>query len=472
MSEKILVIGNDEKLRSVLREILSSENYEIFDASNQEAAIRITKENEPNLALIDLPDLNRIEILNEMIKEKPVLPIVIITDDRTIKYTSDANLNKVYHFLKKPLDREEILLTVRNALEKERMKQRIAELEKNISYLETAINRPKAIYSGRELKDYEFIGNSEAVREIRKLIKKIANTDLAVLITGESGVGKELVTREIHLKSKRFDKPFVVISCIIPETLFESELFGYEKGAFTGAVALKKGLLEIADEGTIFLDDVDNLTLTTQAKLLRLVEHQRFERLGGTEPVEVNVRIIATTNKNLKNEIEKGKFREDLYYRLGTMQIYIPPLRERKDDILLIAERLIKKYCDGNEKKILNGGAKNFLINQELLGNVRELDALIARAVLVVSESNEITAGDLLKALKMPEGHNKKEIEEDTLSNSVKKNEKSLILRTLAEKNWNITEAAKKLGIERRNFYRKMRKFRITTRFHRVSQEN
>jgi two-component system nitrogen regulation response regulator NtrX len=472
MSEKILVIGDDKELRSMLREILSSENYEIFDTSDQEEAIGKTRENEPNLVLLDLPDLNRIEILNEMIKEKPALPVVIITDDRTTKYTSIANLNEVYHFLKKPLDREETILTVRNALEKERMQKRIVELEKNISYFETVINKPKAIYSARELEDYEFIGNSEPVREIRKLIKKIAGTDLTILITGESGVGKELVTREIHLKSKRFDKPFVVISCMIPEGLFESELFGYEKGAFTGAISQKKGLLEIADEGTIFLDEVDNLTLTTQAKLLRLVEHQRFERLGGTEPVEVNVRIIATTNKNLKNEIQKGKFREDLYYRLGIMHIYIPPLRERKDDILLIAERLIKKYCDGNTKKLLNGGAKNFLINQELPGNVRELDALIARAVLVVSESTEITAGDLLKALKMPEGHNEKEVEEETLSNSVKMSEKNLILKTLAEKNWNITEAAKKLGIERRNFYRKMRKFRITTRFHKVSQEN
>lgn len=469
MDEKILVISDDKELQSILLEILSSNNYEILDAKDKEEAIRKTKENEPNLVLLDLPNLNRIELLNEIIKENPALPIVVITDDRTTKYTSDTNLNKVYHFLKKPLDREEALLTIRNGLEKEVMQKRIAELEKNISYLETSINKPKAIYSARELEDYEFIGNSEPVREIRKLIKKIASTDLTVLITGESGVGKELVTREIHLKSKRFDKPFVVISCIIPETLFESELFGYEKGAFTGAVSQKKGLLEIADQGTIFLDDIDNLTLTTQAKLLRLVEHQRFERLGGTEPVEVNVRIVATTNKNLKKEIQKGRFREDLYYRLGTMHIYIPPLRERKDDILLIAERLIKKYCDGNEKKILNSGAKNFLINQELAGNVRELDALIARAVLVVSESTEITAEDLLKASKMPEGHNEKKVEEDTLSNSVKKNEKSLILKTLAEKNWNITEAAKKLGIERRNFYRKMRKFRITTRFHRFS---
>ncbi|MDH5186976.1 MAG: sigma-54 dependent transcriptional regulator [candidate division WOR-3 bacterium] len=382
---KILVIDDEEKDRKAIAQILLSENFEVIESENGYEGIEKIKDNVFNLVLLDLvlPDLNGIEVLKEIIKEKPDLPVIMISKYGTIKHAVLATKIGAYDWLVKPVDQETMLLTIRNALEKEKLQRELALLKEEA------------------LKKYQMIGVSEPIIKIFNLIEEIARSDVTVLITGESGVGKELVARAIHNKSNRNDEPFIKINCAaIPENLIESELFGYEKGAFTGAVAQKKGKLEIADKATLFLDEIGDLSPSAQAKLLRFLQEGEFERLGSTETIKVNVRIIAATNKNLLEEIEKRNFRADLYYRLNVMSIFVPPLRERKDDILVLADYFLDKYCaeDGVPKKILTPPAIDFLKNLPWKGNVRELENLIARASILV-KSHEIKQNDLMKLL-------------------------------------------------------------------------
>ena len=439
MSEKILIVDDEERAREILAEHLLSENYEIVQAKDGEDGIKKAKDNELNLVLLDLvmPDINGIEVLKEITKLKPSLPVIMISGFGTIKDAVQATKIGAYDWLEKPVEREKILLTVRNALEKERMQREIVLLREEA------------------LKKYQMVGISEPIKKIFALIDDIAKTNASVLITGESGTGKELVARAIHNKSNRKEASFIKINCAaIPENLIESELFGYEKGAFTDAKTLKKGKLELADKGTLFLDEIGDLGISAQAKLLRFLQEGDFERLGGTGTIKVDVRIIAATNKNLKEEINKHKFREDLYYRLNVININVPPLRERTEDIPYIADYFLEIYCEENgvSKKILTSEAIDFLKNEPWKGNIRELENLIERVSILV-KSNEIKPKDLL-----PMTSETKSISaSSTLKEATDEFQKEYILRVLAENNWNKAKTAEKLNIERPHLYRKMK---------------
>jgi len=379
---KILIVDDEPKDRELLNEILSSQNFEVTQAENGFEGIQKVKDFDLNLVLLDLilPDLNGIEVLKEIIKVKPALPVIMISQYGTIKYAVLATKLGAFDWLEKPADKETLLVTVRNALEKERLQKEIALLKEEC------------------LKRYQMIGVSEPIRKIFNFIEEIAKTNTNVLITGESGVGKELVARAIHNKSNRQKESFIKINCAaIPETLIESELFGFEKGAFTDAKAQKKGKLENAHTGTLFLDEIGDLGLSAQAKLLRFLQEGEYERLGGTETIKVDVRVIAATNKNLLKEIDQRNFREDLYYRLNVISIYVPSLRERKEDIPVLADYFLEKCCEDNgiSKKDLTPDAVDFLKGLPWKGNVRELENLIARATIFI-KSNEITAKDLM----------------------------------------------------------------------------
>lgn len=436
---KILVVDDDINWRNMLIDILASENYQTIPAGDGEEAIKKVKDNELNLVLLDLilPDINGLEVLKKIKEEKPDLAVIMFTGFGSIKDAVTATKIGAYDFLEKPSDREKILLTVRNALEKERMQREITILREEA------------------LKKYQIVGISEPIKKIFALIDDIAKTSATVLITGESGVGKELVARAIHTKSNRQKEPFVKINCAaIPENLIESELFGYEKGAFTDAKAQKKGKLEIADKGTLFLDEIGDLGLSAQAKLLRFLQESEFQRLGSTETIKVNVRIVAATNKNLVKETEQKRFREDLYYRLNVIGIYVPSLRERKEDIPFLADHFLEKYCEENgvPKKHLTSEAIDFLKNQPWKGNIRELENLIARALILV-KSDEIKPKDLLPMT--PEVVTR--CASSTLKDATEKFQKEFILKILAENNWNKAKTADVLGIERPNLYRKLK---------------
>jgi two-component system nitrogen regulation response regulator NtrX len=326
-----------------------------------------------------LPDLNGTEVLQEIIKLKPTLPVIMISGFGTLKDAVQATKIGAYDFLEKPLEREKILLAVRNALGYERMEREITLLKQEA------------------LKKYQMVGFSESMRKIFNLIDEISHSDATVLITGESGVGKELVARAIHNKSKRKEKPFIKINCAaMPDTLIESELFGHEKGAFTGATTQKKGKLEIAHKGTLFMDEIGDLSLSAQAKLLRFIQESELERVGGTQTIKVDVRTITATNKNLEDEITKSNFREELFYRLNVINIYVPPLRERKEEVPVLADYFLEKYCDENgvPKKYLVAEAIEFLKSLEWKGNIRELENLLERASILI-KSQEIKSIDL-----------------------------------------------------------------------------
>ncbi len=445
MKQKILIIDDEERWRAILTDILISENYEVIEAKDGEEGIKKAKGNELNLILLDLvlPDTNGIEVLKEIVKEKPLLPVVMISGFGEIKDAVLATKVGAYDFLEKPLDREKILLSVRNALEKEKLQREIAMLKEEI------------------FKKYEMIGVSEPMKKIFALIEEIAQSDVTVLITGESGVGKEMVARAIHNKSKRREISFVPINCAaIPENLIESELFGYEKGAFTDAKTQKKGKLEMADKGTLFLDEVADLGSSAQAKLLRFLQEGEFERLGGNERIKVNVRIIAATNRKLKEEIEKRNFREDLYYRLNVINVHIPPLRERKEDIPVLADYFLEKYCreNGILKKFISPEALEFLKNLPWKGNVRELENLMERVAILI-KSQKIMPRDLLKIMEEEEA--KLKIERKGLAEATKDFQREYILKVLAENNWNKTKTAEVLKMERPNLYRKLKDLRI-----------
>ena len=441
MKERILIIDDDERFRELLAEMLAQENYEVVLAKDGEEGLNKVKENDLNLVLLDLmlPDINGIEVLKEIIKIKPSLPVVMISGFGSIDHAVNATKIGAYYFLEKPPEREKVLLTVRNALERDKLEREITLLREEA------------------LKKYQMVGFSEPMQKIFKLIDDVAISSASVLIAGESGVGKELVARAIHNKSKRKDEPFVKINCAaMPDTLIESELFGYEKGAFTGATTQKKGKLEHAHNGTLFMDEVGDLSLPAQAKLLRFIQEGEFERVGGTATIKVDVRIIAATNKSLKDEITKKNIREDLYYRLNVINIYVPPLRERKEEIPALADHFLQSYCQENgvPKKYLSPEATEFLKNVTWHGNVRELENLIERASILI-KSQEIKPKDLMQIM---EEKRKIAIQgKKTLKEATDEFQKEYILQTLSDKEGNKAKTAEALDIERAHLYRKLK---------------
>ena len=377
---KILVIDDEKSIRNTLREILEYEKFEVNDANDGMTALELIGKNNYDVILCDIkmPQMDGIEVLEKAIGLTDT-PVVMISGHGTIETAVEAIKKGAYDYIAKPLDLNRLLITIRNAMDKSTL----------IS--ETKILRKKVSGS------IEMIGESDEMKQIKEMINRVAPTDARVLITGKSGTGKELVARWLHAKSNRAHSPFIEVNCAaIPSELIESKLFGHEKGSFTSAIKQRKGDFELANGGTLFLDEIGDMSLPAQAKVLRALQENTIMRVGGEKFIPVDVRIIAATNKNVNDEIEKKQFREDLYHRLSVILIHIPPLHERKEDIPLIANHFLKEICEnqGKPQMELTSAAHEELKKLKWTGNVRELRNVIERLVILCDMT--ITAEDVI----------------------------------------------------------------------------
>ena len=451
MSKLILLVDDEAGVREALCDILQDNGYRVECASGGRECLEKMESLNPDTVLMDIrmPDLDGIRVLEALIQRGKNAPVILITAYGSTETTIEAMKLGAFDYLMKPLKVKEILETVSRAVE-------IKELMDG-----SASQRGE----GEEIDSYAMIGLSGIMQNVYKTIGRVANTNATVLIRGESGTGKELVARAIHGNSVRKDRPFTKINCAsIPENLLESELFGYEKGAFTGAVAAKPGKFEMANRGTLFLDEIGEMSLNTQAKLLRVLQEREFERVGGTETIRVDVRIIAATNKDLDLSIEEGGFREDLFYRLNVVEIVMPPLRERKSDLPDLIKHLIR-HCNLEYKKSITGFTAEALVllkSYDWPGNIRELKNICERAVLMSS-------GPLLTVEDLPISLQKKsrragwlsDIPGGSLKEIVAEVEKEVILRSLEENNWNRSAVAQALKMNRSTLYAKMKELGI-----------
>ncbi len=434
----ILIIDDEARIRSSLAGILADEGYEISMAADGEAGLdKIQSDPPPDLVLSDIwmPKLDGLEILKKIRESDSDVPVIMISGHGNIETAVKAIKMGAFDFLEKPLSLEKTVLIVKHALDQRR-------LEAENKTLRMRINRK-----------YEIIGQSMMLNELRKQVQIAAPTNGRVLIYGENGTGKELIAREIHEKSRRRDKPFVGVNCAaIPEDLIESELFGHEKGAFTGASSRRQGKFELAEGGTLFLDEVGDMSLKTQAKLLRVLEEEAVQRVGGGEPIKVDVRVIAASNKNLKDEIERGNFREDLYYRLSVIPIKVPSLKERKEDVPFLVDHFLREFCVENGKKLkkITSEALDLMSRYDWPGNVRELKNLIERLVIMVP-GNTVTTMDIPLSLR--------EKSQPSLREAKQEFEKYLITQTLRANRGNISKSAKILKIDRSLLYQKLKTY-------------
>lgn len=378
---RILIIDDQAPIRRVLREILENESYQVDDAESGTAAMQLIKEQEFDAILCDIkmPEMDGIEVL-EAVKQTCDTPVIMISGHGTIDTAVEAIKKGAFDFIVKPPDLNRLLITLRNALDK-----------RNLA------NENKALKKAVKVQN-EMIGESSAMMDVKDMIEKVAPTNARVLITGENGTGKELVARQLHELSTRKFGPFIEVNCAaIPSELIESQLFGHEKGSFTSAIKTRKGDFELADGGTLFLDEIGDMSLAAQAKVLRALQENKITRVGGEKEIPVNVRILAATNKNLKEEIEKGNFREDLYHRLSVIVINVPPLRERKDDIPLLVNNFVEIISQnmGKATPTFTEEALEELKKFKWTGNIRELHNIVER--LVILSGNEITKQDILR---------------------------------------------------------------------------
>ncbi len=444
---EIFLIEDDPTLSKNLRLILEEEGYQVKSFSTAEEVLKDLSSHLPDLVITDikLPGKSGLDILSWLNSHAPDIPVIIITAFATLDNAIQALRLGARDYIKKPFQPEEILMAIKKVLSWERLKEENVWLRQELE---------------RRDRFEELVGKSEAMQEVYRKIEKVALADIPVLITGESGTGKELVARAIHRRSKRKNGRFIPVNCgAIPETLMESELFGHEKGAFTSAGERKKGLLEVSDGGTLFLDEIGNLPLPLQAKMLRFLQDGEFFRVGGTTPLKVNTRIISATNRDLEEEVKKGNFREDLYYRVQGVSIHLPPLRERKEDIPLLVEHFRKKYNReaGNRKKKFSREVMDRFLSYPWPGNVRELENVV-RACLVLSDTETIQVEDLPPRLR---GETHKEKTSLTLIEEREKSEREYLIRILRETGGNISQASRIAGISRRHFYKKLRDYGI-----------
>ena len=450
---KILVVDDEENIRKSLRMILEYEGYGFVEAADGEAALEKLEETlgiEIVLLDIKMPGMDGIDVLKE-IKKSPYSPeVIMISGQGSIQAAVEATKAGAFEFLEKPLHRDRVLLSIRNALKQNKLQQENLDLRKKAE------------------KRYELVGNHPLMKKLWKEIQVAAPTNATVLIYGESGTGKELIARAIHAHSLRARENFVQVNCAaIPEELIESELFGHEKGAFTGATERKIGKFEQADGGTIFLDEVADMSLKTQSKVLRVLEEGEVQKVGSSKVGKVDVRIIAATNKDLKKEIEKDNFREDLYFRLNVVPIYSPALREKKEDIPLLIEYFGRNYAEENnfKPKRFSPDAIEAMTKYPWLGNVRELKNVVER-VLIMTEKDVIEKRDLPEQLRsehlvcLPEPEKVK-----TLKDFRDLAEKDFILAKLEENNWNVSQTAREIDTPRSNLYKKLEQYgiKITT---------
>ncbi|MBI4709944.1 MAG: sigma-54-dependent Fis family transcriptional regulator [Nitrospirae bacterium] len=432
----ILVVDDEKNIREVLADTLGDEGYEVITASSGEQALDSVREYAPEVIFLDvwMPGMDGIETLKAVRDANKESSVIMISGHSNIDTAVQATKLGAYDFLEKPLAAEKVLIVVRRALEKQ-------QLEKENTALRTS--------------GWEIIGENQKMKLLRDEISKAASSQGRVLIFGESGTGKELVARALHESSGRKDMDFIEVNCAaIPIELIESELFGHEKGSFTGAFERKKGKFELADKGTLFLDEVGDMAPATQAKLLRVIETQEFQRVGGSKNIKVDVRIIAATNKNLQDEIKKANFREDLYFRLNVIPVNVPSLRERKDDIPLLVEHFLKNFAlqYGRKAKKISQATLDALVSYDWPGNVRELKNTIERFV-IMNTTETIDSKDLPSlGSAEPDYLNYK-----TLREAREQFEKYFILKKLSENNWNVSKTAEDMEIERSNLHRKIK---------------
>ncbi len=453
MSDRILIVDDAEGVRQALSEILEDEGYSVAGAGSAGEARSALERKSRDLVLLDLqlPDADGLELLSELQQEHEELPVIVISGHGNIDSAVKATRLGAYDFLEKPLSLERVVLTVGNALEKARMSRRLERLA-------SRFQRSKVL-----------IGESPAMRKMKLELKRAAASDSRILIMGENGTGKELVARQAHAMSRRSANAFVEVNCAaIPEELIESELFGHVKGSFTGASSDRAGRFEQADGGTLFLDEVADMSLKTQAKVLRVLQEQRFERVGGRARVQVDVRVIAATNKDLDQEIRQGRFREDLYFRLAVIPLHVPPLRDRHEDVLLLAEHFVAHYARElcRRPQRLDSRAVASLVDYDWPGNVRELRNFVERMMIMVP-GDEITSRDLPAPMRSETSDSARGLltqEFESLRAARGAFEKHLIERKLSEYGGNVSRTAEALDLERSNLYRKIKTYGIEIR--------
>ncbi len=450
----ILIVDDEQSIRDSLTGILLDEGFAVSTASDGESALTLLSEDRPDLILLDIwmPGMDGLETLARIREWNSEQLVIMMSGHGTIETAVRATKSGAYDFIEKPLSLEKLLVSIQNALKLNRLSQENRALKAKIA------------------QDYEMIGDSSKIVELRRQIEIVAPTSGWALITGENGTGKELVARAIHNHSQRSDKPFIEVNCAaIPEELIESELFGHERGAFTGATAQRRGKFDLAHEGTLFLDEIGDMSLKTQAKVLRILQERKFERVGGSRTIEVDVRVIAATNKDLAKQIAEGQFREDLYYRLNVIPFHVPPLRERRDDIALLAEHFLQHFCskESREIKILDESALSAMLNYPWPGNVRELKNLIERLVIMspskIISREQLPLSDVRQGPATPLAAEGQDAfwEVDSFREAREEFEKEFLLRKLEENDWNISKTAEAIEMERSNLHRKIKSYGI-----------
>ncbi len=446
--EKILIIDDDHVICESIKMILEYENYIVDVAHNAYDGIEKIKQDDFRAILLDIKmtGMDGLEAITFIKQINDHVSIIMISAHASIGNAIEATKKGAYDFIEKPIDREKLLITIRNA-----------------------VNQSNLVINNKQLKErlegsLEIVGESKAIKNILETIRKVANTNSRVLITGENGTGKELVARAIYKLSNRADKPFIEVNCAaIPNELIESELFGHEKGAFTGATSQRIGKFEQANGGTLFLDEIGDMSLNAQAKVLRSIEEGAIERVGGKQKIPVDVRIIAATNKNLLKEISQGKFREDLFHRLSVIILNVPPLRERKEDIPLLIDFFTKKVCNENKfpPRSFSEDAIEFLKNLEWKGNVRELRNFIER-ILIMNPGPVYTIKDVKQhVFQYSNSEGEIDFSIDSFQAFKDQIERIFIEKKLKQYNWNISRTAEAIGIQRSHLYNKIKKYNI-----------
>jgi two-component system nitrogen regulation response regulator NtrX len=448
MAETILIIDDEPNIIQSLQGILIDEGFSVITADGGLKALDIIKETIPDLIILDIwmPDIDGIETLTRIRELYPTVPVIMISGHGTIETAVKATKLGAYDFIEKPLSLDKVLLAANNAL--------------NYNRLETELD----LFREKERQKHQITGHSRVINELGEQIELVAPTDAWVLIVGENGTGKELVAHTIHRLSKRNTKPLIEVNCAaIPDDLIESELFGHEKGAFTGATTMKRGKFDQANDGMLFLDEIGDMSLKAQSKVLRILQEQRFERVGGNRTIRVNVRVIAATNKNLEDEIKKGLFREDLYFRLNVIPIKVSPLRDRTDDIPELVDEFLDEFSREikKERKYLSPGALELFKKYSWPGNVREIKNLMERLAIMCPEK-------VIETKDIPFPYNTRKIEDskfedfssfETLKEAREIIEKTFIAGKLEQYGGNISKTAEAIGVERSNLHKKIKAY-------------
>jgi two-component system, NtrC family, response regulator AtoC len=454
MAEKILVVDDELNMRLVLKALLNKEGYDVATASDGIEALKVLKSGGVQVVVTDLrmPKLDGVGLLERVIRDYPSTPVIIITAHGTIATAVDALKKGAFDYITKPFERDELKNTIHKAIRTQRL------------------NEEELLVSPDDIDRQGIIGSSEPMLKIYDTIKRVAPTTTTVLISGETGTGKDLIAYAIHKNSPRRDNPFVKINCAaIAENLIESELFGYEKGAFTGAVSTKPGRFELADKGTLFLDEVGEIPRDMQVTLLRVIQDHEFERVGGLRTIRVDVRLIAATNRNLLQDVKDGRFREDLYYRLNVFPTHLPPLRERREDVLPLTDYFIEKFNGKLDRQVkhIDSRVQDVLVNYDWPGNIRELENFIERIVLMAG-GDTITFEDFppewksaAEAIAVSQRGGQKKPFKDFVKGHMEEVEKQSIIQCLEEVGGNVTKAAQRLGLSRKGLQLKMIKYNL-----------